>query len=173
MIGERNFHPFHLLIGAAQETLNEMRNYQLGGSAFTLSTMLLSALAVEALANSIGAHKVANWGDYESASPMAKLRVISKELGVDFNSYQELLNEIRKLVRFGNKAAHAKPQTLKIDKEIYDENLHEILDPAPTKFEQEINCVNAEKAFQVINELRSLLCSKLDPELDGHFFLPH
>lgn len=173
MKGERHFHPFHLLIDAARDTLNEMRNYQLGGEAFTLSTMLLSSLAIEALANSIGSHKIRNWADYENASPIAKLRIISVELGLDFDSDQNLWSEIRKLIKFRNDAAHAKPKIIKIDKEINEENLHEILFPAPTKLEQEINYNNAEKAYQAVDKLRSLLCSMLDPEIDRQFFIAH
>lgn len=173
MKGERHFHPFHLLIDAARDTLDEMRNYQLGGEAFTLSTMLLSSLAIEALANSIGEHKISNWTDFESASPIAKLRVISKELGIDFNQDQSLWNEIRQLVKFRNQAAHAKPKILKIEKEIHESNIHELLNPAPTKFEKEINYENAEKAFHAVDTLRTLLCSKLDPEIDSQFFIPH
>jgi hypothetical protein len=60
-IGESYFHPFHLLIDAVEETLSEMNKYQLEGSAFALPTILLSALAIEALANSIGSYKVTNW----------------------------------------------------------------------------------------------------------------
>lgn len=173
MEGERHFHPFHLLIDAAQETLDEMRNYQLGGSAFALSTILLSALAIEALANSIGSHKVANWSDYESANPIAKLRIISSELKIDFKADESPWKEARNLIKFRNQVAHAKPKILKINKEIKEENLHEILSPAPSQFEREINYENAEIAFKTIDEIRSLLCSKLDPEIDSAFFIPH
>jgi ribosomal protein L31E len=173
MKGERHFHPFHLLIDAAQETLQEMSNYQMGSSAFALSTMLLSSLAVEALANSIGSHKVANWSDYESASPITKLRIISSELEIDYKANESLWKEIRELVKFRNQVAHAKPKILKIDKKINEENLHELLNLPPSKIEQEINYENAEKAFKAINQLRSLLCSKLDPEIDSPFFIPH
>jgi len=173
MVGERNFHPFHLLINAAQETLDEMREYQYGGSAFVLSTMLLSALAIEALANSIGSHKVSNWSDYESASPIAKLRIVSSELCIDFNKDESPWREARELIKFRNQIAHAKPKIYKIDKEIRDDNLHELLSPAPSWIEKQINYESAEKAFKTIDEIKTLFCAKLDPEKDSAFFVPH
>lgn len=171
--GKRHFHPFHLLIDAAQDTLDAMRSYQIGGHAHALSTMLLSSLAIEALANSIGEHQVNDWADCESANPMTKLRIIAKEMGLDFNMECSPWGEIRALIKFRNLAAHARPKIIKIDKEIDEDNIHEMLNLAPSKFEQEISYENAELAFETVCSLRDLLCSKLDPEKDDSFFIPH
>lgn len=173
MKGKREFHPFHLLIDAAEDSLKERDNYQFGGEAFALSAIILSALAIEALANSIGKYKVPDWSDYESASPMAKLRIISSEMNIEFDAHKSPWKEAKKLIKFRNSIAHAKPKTLEIDIEITEENIHEILDPSPSEIEKEISYENAKMAVDTVNNLKSLLCSRLDTEIDSAFFVPH
>ncbi|MNM76631.1 hypothetical protein D3C81_884610 [compost metagenome] len=175
MKGERHFLPFHMLSEAARHTLDEIRDNPYCASAYALkiSTMLLSAIAIEALVNSVGLYKVSDWRKHKRKSPFQKLELITKALDIDFSNKDSLWHDARYLIKFRNEIVHAEPIKLPINKEIMEENFLDILDPAPSKIEEKITLENAEKAYEIIEDLKSLLCSKMDAEEDSHFFVPH
>ncbi len=173
LVGERHFHPFHLLIDAASESLIALKEYSMGGETFALSTILLSTLAIEALANSVGDHKVDRWNDYLSSNTNAKLRVISGALEVDYDAQKSPWREARDFARLRNLLVHPKPVKMKIDKEINEENLHELLIGEASSIEEAITRSNAELAFKTVNDIKDIFLEKLDFEKDGAFFVPH
>ena len=73
-----------------------------------LTTLVFSALAIEALANAFGEKKINGWADFEMSSPMGKLRVVTGTLGIPFDPGKEPWATARWLVTFRNRIAHAR-----------------------------------------------------------------
>jgi len=171
--GERHFHPFHLLIEAAEDSFETLQEYQMGGVSFALSTIILSALALEGLVNSLGERKIKGWSDFESSKLTGKLRVICNELEIEFKENHKPWQDIGWLIKLRNQLAHAKPKKVNIDEEIEESELHKLLMLGSTKLEKDISAENAEKALVMVKEIRDIFLSKLDSELDNAFFVPH
>src|SRR6478736_259908 len=79
---DRNFCPHHVLIGVAKSALERAQKKEPGWLYDELVAMTFSAMALEALANAFGERLVVRWKDYESASPIAKLRVVATRLEI-------------------------------------------------------------------------------------------
>jgi len=79
---KRDFEPQHLLVQVAEVALEDAQKKIPGWKNQELVAITFSALALEALANSFGNKLVSRWNDFESSSPIAKLRIICSELGI-------------------------------------------------------------------------------------------
>lgn len=171
--GERHFHPFHLLINAAEESFEHFQEYQLGGFSFALSTVLLSALALEGLVNSLGESKIQKWSDFESTQLIGKLRIICNALDIEFVANHQPWQHVGWLVKLRNQLAHAKPKKIKIDEIIEEHESEKLLFLGPTELEKSISKESAEKALATVNGILSIFLKKLDPKADNAFFVPH
>src|SRR5688500_6340522 len=90
-ISERNFSAHHMLIRVASVALTRAKTGEHEVAADALIVMTFSALAIEALCNSIGERvfKHAAWEDFESASPNAKLRLLAGRLELKYEKDKE------------------------------------------------------------------------------------
>jgi len=87
-----------------------------------LGSILLSALSIEAIGNTYGEVLIPDWKDFESASPIAKLRLVATRCGINPDMNKHPWATARQLILFRNRIAHAKPTSLKIDKNDCDES---------------------------------------------------
>jgi hypothetical protein len=69
-----------MLIAAARSALQDAEAKGPGSFYSELTAMTFSALAIEALCNSIGERMLEDWKDFESATPIAKLRLLASRL---------------------------------------------------------------------------------------------
>jgi hypothetical protein len=124
-----------------------------------------SALAIEALANAVGDRVIADWKDFETASPYAKVRMLAEHLDVPYDARESLWASIRWLGQFRNRIAHAKPELI-VDERIIDEHEYksEHLAVPESKLEKWITVPNAKRAVEAIDRLKTLLCTKVPPE---------
>ena len=130
-----------------------------------LTAMTFSALAIEALCNSIGDRVFAEWDDFESSSPNAKLRLLADRLGVKYIKDKEPWATARWLVKFRNLVAHAKPEVLVEEKLITEEEYDERLFDAPkSKLEKWINAANADRAVRGAAQIKDVLIRSMPPE---------
>lgn len=171
--GERHFHPFHLLIDAAEDSFSHLKEYQFGGSSFALSTILLSALALEGLVNSLGESKIQKWSDFESTQLIGKLRIICNKLNIEFVPNHQPWQHVGWLVKLRNQLAHAKPKKIKINEVIEEHEFEKLFSLGPTELECAISKESAEKALSTVNEILDIFLKKLDHEEDNAFFVPH
>jgi hypothetical protein len=123
--------------------------------------MTFSALALEAVVNTFGSRLVPNWDRFERETPLCKLRVVTKTLGIDLRFDRKPWLGANWLVDFRKIVVHARPRTLNVDEVVSktdaDKNWMEYPKSA---LEMEINEANATKAVKVIDDVLELLASK-------------
>ncbi len=154
-VQERHFSAHHMLIRAASVAIDRAKEKRPGWFYDELSAMTFAALAIEALGNSIGERVIDGWEtDFESASPIAKLRLLADRLGVTYDKSVEPWSGAIELVKFRNRVAHAKPQIVtsselddagEFDKRLFDtpkSKLDEDDHVSPTRSEQ---CVRSRR----------------------------
>jgi hypothetical protein len=138
---------------------------------FELMAITFSALALEALANSFGEHLIHGWKDYESASPIAKLRIVCDFLKIEIDFEREPWFVVKWLIKFRNKVAHAKPQQIRTESIMTDAELEAVGREMPeSEMEKEISLHNAERSFATVENILAILYGKLDP-YDDHNLL--
>jgi hypothetical protein len=93
---------------------------------YELTAITFSALSLEAPTNSFGEKFVARWYDYESSSPIAKLRIICSQLNVEPDFEKEPWAATLWLLKSRNKVAHARPESINFDKTMTDEDFQKI-----------------------------------------------
>mgnify|MGYP000061874318 CR=1 FL=1 len=158
----REYHPHHTLLGAAYTNLELAERKEPGWHYFELAAILFSGLAVEALANSFGSRYVTNWKDYESSSPIAKLQIVSTAMGVDFDEQVTPWSNVRWLVKFRNRLAHAKPELVLHERNMTDAEWDKARNTVPeSKLEIEVSPGNAKRAVDSAYAIRDLLGEKI------------
>ena len=163
---ERRFSAHHMLIRAAAIARDRGKEKSPGWMFDELSAMTFSALAVEALCNSIGDRVIDHWDkDFESASPNAKLRILANRLGIEYDKDAEPWASVRALMKFRNLVAHSKPQLIVeedvMTQEEYDKRLFEV---PQSKLERLITAANADRAVRTVEHLKDILIEKLEPQ---------
>jgi len=160
---ERRFSAHHMLLGAARMSLEDAKSKRPGWFYAELAALTLSGLAVEAICNAVGERVFfPDWKDFESASAIAKLRLICNKLDVPFNRNREPWSTALWLAKFRNEIAHAKPQWVKESyvwtREEYDRKQAE---EPKSELEEKITLVNAKRVVKHITEIKDLLCLRV------------
>jgi hypothetical protein len=160
---ERDFCPHHILLNAAYNALEDARAKRPGYFNYELMSITFCALALEALGNSFGEKFIPRWKeDFESASPVAKMRLVSEQLGVtpDFNT--EPWADVSWLVKFRNLVAHAKPKLLKEERILTREQHSARRFEYPlSDLEKQVTLQNAERAYKCVDKIQATWCSKI------------
>lgn len=162
---ERNFSAHHMLIQVAKRANEVAAKRQRGWFFDNLVTMTFSALAIEALCNSIGERVVEGWSDFENASPNAKLRLLTNRLEIKYHKDNEPWATARWLVRFRNLVAHAKPELIVQEAVITQEqhDKHEF-DVPESRLEKMVTTGNARRALRAAEQIQEQLVKKIPPE---------
>ena len=161
----KTFSAHHMLMNAAFLQLEAARKTEVGQFNNWLASLTLSALSVEALANSIGDRMIPEWRDFESLNPFAKVRFLAEKLAIEFDRNVEPWGTICWLGTFRNRIAHAKPEELLETKMVTQDHLDREHFAVPhSKLERDITEGNADRAVEAVYALKKLLCSKLTHE---------
>jgi hypothetical protein len=162
---ERPFSAHHMLLGAARDALEYAKSDPSQSSFAAVTAITMSALAIEALCNTIGERVVPGWEDFESSSPKAKLRIICDELEIKYDNEIEPWSTVIWLSGVRNKLAHAKPQLVN-ESHLWNEQEHKKKDglKPESKLEKTMTIGNANRAYEKITELKYLLCKHIPPE---------
>ena len=164
-IQTRLFAAHHMLLDAADNALEEAKKQEPGWFNLALSTITFSALAMEALGNAIGERVVPDWKDFESLSPYGKLRLLAQQLDVPYDARRKPWTMLRWLHKFRNRIAHPRPEVVKTQKLISEEERKKRpVDMPESSLEQEITLGNAENALAALQEIKALLCDKIPIE---------
>lgn len=159
---EREFFAHHMLLHIASRELEIAKSTEVGRFNYCLVTMTFSALAIEALANAVGSRSVDEWNDFESISPLAKVRLIAEHLGIPYNSADEPWATLRYLIKFRNAIAHAKPEQILEEKIMSEAKYNAQLFCTPqSKVEQEITLNNAIRCFNAVQALKGIFTDAL------------
>lgn len=162
---ERTFSAHHMLIQAAAHAKKAAAKKDPGWFYHLLATITFSALAIEAICNSVGERVVVDWQDFEGSSPNAKLRLLAERLSVPYSKLDEPWSTARQLVKFRNLIAHAKPEFI-IEERVMtqDENEKRLFDQPKSKLETLITSGNADRALQAAEKIKDLFLQELTPD---------
>ena len=159
---EREFFAHHMLLHAAECQINEARASEVGCFNKCLAAMVLSALAIEALANSVGSRVASNWAEFECLDPLAKLDSLAKTLSITYDPATEPWSAITQLARFRNDIAHPKPELISEEKLLPEAALDKTLFDSPqSQIERQITLGNAERAHKAVYSLKAIFTGSL------------
>jgi hypothetical protein len=168
---EKRFSAHHMLLGAARAALEDAESRRPGWFYAELVAMTMASLAVEAVSNAIGERVVRDWKDFESAKPIAKLRLICQQLDVLFDERIEPWATVRWLAKFRNDVAHAKPELVK---ETYTWSRAEYErreDEGPkSKLEKKVTIGNARRAVCEVRRVKDILCDAVPEDMRQGLF---
>lgn len=169
VVQDRVFCPYTLYLDSASHFCGELSRKEYASWYDLLAAVTLLALSIEALLNTIGEFVIADFKDFDSSSPKAKLRLICEKTGVEFNRSKSPFVEVVQLLKVRNQLAHPKYQHLRYEskempleeaREHYDqlsELLHDI--------EKSLSPETAQKWLQAVFALATMLRATLPPEV--------
>jgi hypothetical protein len=159
---ERDFCAHHMLIGAARMSLEDAKSRKPGWFYAELAALTMSGLAIEAICNAVGDRVFTDWKDFESATPIAKLRLICDKLGMVFNANREPWSTALWLVKFRNEIAHAKPESV-TESHVWTPEQYERRRTREPKsdIEKKVTLGNAKRAVKRVTEIKDLLCPRV------------
>jgi hypothetical protein len=162
---ERYFSAHHMLLGAARMAMEDAEAKRPGWFYSHLMIIISSALAIEAIANAFGKRFIDKWEDFESSSPIAKIRIICTRFAVDMKAGSEPWATVIWLMGLRNKIVHAKPEFLKESRIWTREGYDQCRMEGPkSKIESQITLGNARRAFRAATEVRDLFCDLIPIE---------
>jgi hypothetical protein len=154
----RYFSAHHLLLETAREAAESPRKDACGQRQAALTTIAMSALTVEALANSAGNLVIERWSDFDRLSPLPKLRLICQALAIDMQPGHEPWQSLGWLVRLRNRIAHPQPEDVQSKRWLNAEEAraqqHKTeIDIPDSKLEKELTLANAKRAVAAVDAL--------------------
>ncbi len=160
---ERDAYPHHMLMNIASCALADGRAKHEGWRNELLVCITFSAFAMEAMANGFGMALIPNWEDFDKAPAIAKIRVISEKLGIEYEPAHPQWDAVTWMFGFRNRIAHARPQkaikeTVQRNREEYQRIMQE---PPMSKIEKEITLGNAERCYKSVSDIFDLWCHHL------------
>lgn len=158
----RIFSAHHMLIGAARAALQDAESKRPGYFYSRLTTITMSALALEALCNAFGEKLFSNWKNHEQLNPIDKLILITDKIGIALSFKVQPWSTARWLYNLRNKIAHAKPE---ISNETYiwtrEEYEKRERDWPVSKLERQITLGNSRKSIKCIEDIKLLLFNNI------------
>jgi hypothetical protein len=162
---ERHFSAHNMFLHAADLALEEAEKKEAGWFNQALVAIAFSAFAMEAFANALGDRVATDWKDFESASPLAKLRLLADRLSVPYAKDLQPWQSLRWLARLRNSLAHAKPQFVVHTAEISEEERADRpLEGPDSDLEKQVTIENARRAVNAMREIKLSLSMKIDAE---------
>jgi hypothetical protein len=163
---ERTFFAHHMLLHAAQLEIEEAEASELGRYNKCLASMVMVALAIEALANAVGSRVASDWSTFERLRPHEKIDLLVNLLGIQRNPLEEPWCTLQYLGRFRNDIAHPKPEEIISERILPQAGLSKTAFDTPlSKLEREITLGNAKRSYAAVHELKGILTDAL-PESD-------
>jgi hypothetical protein len=165
-VRERYYSAHNTFLHIARLELELSRPGVIGEFNHALTSMMMSALAIEALANAAGERSMEDWTDFESSNPYAKLRLIAERYGVKHAPLSEPWSTVKWLCRLRNRLAHAKPEKVREVREVTQAEFAERdVQPPQSKMEAEVTEENARRALKAADEMKNMICDALPVDM--------
>jgi hypothetical protein len=163
---ERTFFAHHMLLHAAQLEIEDAEASAVGRFNKCLAAMVMTALAIEALANAVGTRVAEDWPEFERLSPHEKIDFLVNSLGVQRDIGKEPWTSLQYLGGFRNDIAHPRPEEVTTERILPQAALSKTAFETPLSvLEREITLGNAKRAYAAVHALKGLLTDAL-PETD-------
>ncbi|GLQ48390.1 hypothetical protein GCM10007862_34410 [Dyella lipolytica] len=167
----RYFSAHHLLLETAREAAESPREDPTGQRQAALTSIAMSALTVEALANAVGNLVIERWAaDFDRLSPIPKLRLICQAISFDMQPGHEPWQSIGWLVKLRNRIAHPQPEHVQARRWLNAEEARELsrnrmeIDIPDSELEKELTLANAKRAVAAVDALIKLLMDVMPSE---------
>lgn len=158
------FLPHRLLIGAASHHLESAKDKKPGYFYECLSSILFSALATEAIGNTYGEALIPRWEDFESARPIAKLRLIAMSCGMTVEIEKHPWVTAQELIKFRNLVAHPRPKPVSSKTEATHQDYQKFLYIKPeSPLEKMVTQEFAEKGHDAVAKILEIFSEKIAP----------
>ena len=162
---ERTFFAHHMLLHAAQLEITDAEATERGRFNKCLAAMVMTALAVEGLANAVGSRVVGDWSVFERLRPHEKIDVLVERLNIQRDQAKEPWTTLQFLGGFRNDIAHPKPEAVVKECVLPEAGLAKTAFQTPLSvLEREITVGNAKRAYAAVRELKGLLTDALPAE---------
>ena len=162
---EREFFAHHMLLRAAKREIEEAQGSAVERFNKCLAAMILSSLAIEALANAVGSRVASDWETFERLNPLEKLDRLTRDLSIANDPNTEPWSAITQLARFRNDIAHPKPELVLEEKILPEVALGKMLFDSPqSQIERQITLGNAQRAYKAVCALKAILTDSLPVE---------
>lgn len=159
---ERTFFAHHMLLHAAQLAIAEAEATEHGRFNKSLAAMVMTALAVEALANAVGSRVATDWPAFERLRPHEKIDLIVERLQIPRDTSQEPWTTLQFLGGFRNDIAHPKPELVLKENVLPEVGLTRTAFQTPLSvLEKEITVRNAKRAHAAVQDLKGLFADAL------------
>jgi hypothetical protein len=151
-----------MLFWAAGRALESGKGKEKGYWWDWLTTILYCSLSIEAIGNTYGEMFIPDWDQFESASPLAKIRLVAERCGLERHFGTHPWAIVPNLVRFRNAVAHAKLENITIDtthpQEEYERYLYA---KSESKLEKMVTDRFAQDGYDNIKEILRLFSTGL------------
>ncbi|MEO6118061.1 MAG: hypothetical protein ABIP37_03210 [Methylotenera sp.] len=163
---ERFYSAHHALLRIAKDNLHKAETKEPGWFDCQFTAIALSALAIEAVCNAVGEKVIDKWCDFESCSPIVKIRLICEHLSINYDAGKEPWASVIWLCKTRNLIAHPKAEHIKNEAVITEQEhqTQEYRSIPKSKLEKKITFDYAKKSIATIEKLIDLFCEKLTVE---------
>ncbi len=151
-----------MLLHVAGLEVDAAERSQVGRQNKCFTALVMSALAIEALANAVGSRTVNDWPSFERLSPQGKLEELAKRLAIPQDWSSEPWSSLLYLGRFRNDVAHPKPEVITTYRILPEPGLIKTAFETPeSALERESTLGNARRAYNAVHALKRLLADAL------------
>lgn len=162
----RKFVPHAMLLDAAARALEAAKTKTEAYWWDWLGTILYCALSIEAIGNTYGETFIPRWRDFESAAPLAKLRLVAERCGLQPDFSERPWSIARELIRFRNRIAHAKLEDILVEAVHPQEEVEKYLYAKPeSKLEKMVTERFAQESYDSIYEILRLFSTGLPVDI--------
>lgn len=171
----RTYSAHHLLLDTAQKSFRTISvpkgSLPENWKNQVLVSIVISAFSIEAFSNAVGVKLLPTWNEtHECWKPLEKLGALCAAKSVPFNPQGELWASARWLFSMRNKIAHAKPESIVLERvltvdEHHGEQMRKPFAMHPTsKLESLLTVSNARRAVSTAEAVQRVVCSTLSTE---------
>lgn len=117
VVKKRVFFPHTMYLDTANHFCAELDSKEYPSWHDLMACMTTTVFSVEAILNTFGHIAIKDFGDFESCSPLAKIRILCEKLNIAFDKSRSPFNSILKLLKLRNKFSHPKYKVLSFESE--------------------------------------------------------
>jgi hypothetical protein len=171
----RKYSAHHLLLITAKIAAEATPSDRADERRLSLTAIVMSALALEALVNAAGEELIEHWDDFDKLSPWGKLRLVATHLNFDLDAGKQPWQDIKWLIRLRNDIAHARPEKILTERWLTREEMRaeidgEVIHYPESTLEKKLTQGGASRAVGAVNRARDILCDALPK--DQYFQFP-